>query len=329
MKVDLVAHHSIQIGCIEPIINNLNPRFQCSVRIGANFVPDNGEMAIVTDHLAFQKYVNKKHFKYLVHASHDLSDIGIYKTERRRLSEFDLILCPGVIHYEQCRRYLPKVTAVPVGWMKYGQMPLKRFRFGVEPPKGILLALTDVGYSPWERVIKELVKLDIPVYIKNHVYYDADSGLNPPPGLEEEYEKHLSELKRFQLHIATQNYSKVATLDPKAPITNFFNLVDVLVTDWSSAAVEFLPFGESIEIGKFPKKNLYEDEEIEPSSSKIVSEVTFINFKELSSQVSKMIEKGAHSRQTTETRSFDDFCFTPSSHSRVFAADIVNSVFLG
>ena len=329
MKVDLVAHHSIQIGCIEPIINNLNPRFQCSVRIGANFVPDNGEMAIVTDHLAFQKYVTKKHFKYLVHASHDLSDIGIYKTERRRLSEFDLILCPGVIHYEQCRRYLPKVTAVPVGWMKYGQMPLKRFRFGVEPPKGILLALTDVGYSPWERVIKELVKLDLPVFIKNHVYYDADSGLNPPPGLEEEYEKHLSELKRFQLHIATQNYSKVATLDPKAPITDFFNLVDVLVTDWSSAAVEFLPFGESIEIGKFPRKNHYQDEEIEPSSSKIVSEVTFVDFKELSSQVSKMIEKGAHSRQTTETRSFDDFCFTPSSHSRVFAADIVNSVFLG
>jgi hypothetical protein len=329
MKVDLVAHHSIQSGCIEPIINNLNPRFQCSVRIGANFVPDKGEMAIVTDHLAFQKYVTKKYFKYLVHASHDLSDLEIYKTERRRLSEFDLILCPGVIHYEQCRKYLPKVTAVPVGWMKYGQMPLKRYRFGTQRPKGVLLALTDVGYSPWERVIKELVELDIPVYIKNHVYYDADSGLNPPPGLEEEYEKHLTELKRFQSHIATQNYSKVATLDPKAPITNFFSLVDVLVTDWSSAAVEFLPFGESIEIGKFPRKNHYKDEEIEPSSSKIVNEVIFVDFKDLSCQVSKMIEKGAHSCQTIETRSFDDFCFTPSSHPRVFAADVVNSVFLG
>ena len=328
MKVDLVAHHSIQSGCIEPIIKNLNPRFQCSVRIGANFIPDNGEMAIVTDHLAFQKYVTKKYFKYLVHVSHDLSDIEIYKTERRRLSEFDLILCPGFIHYEQCRKFLPKVTAVPVGWMKFSHMPLKRFRFGTERPKGVLLALTDVGYSPWEKVINELIELDIPVYIKNHVYYDADSGLEPPPGLEEEYKKHLSELKKFQLYVTAQNFSKVTTLDPKAPITDFFNLVDVLVTDWSSAAVEFLPFGESIEIGKFPRKNFYDEEDIEPSSSKICSEVTFVDFKELACQFSKMTEKGVHSKRTRDTRSFDDFCFTPSTQSRVFAADIVNSVFL-
>lgn len=327
MKVDLVAHHSIQSGCIEPIINNLNPRFQCNVRIGANFVPDNGEMAIVTDHLAFQKYVTKKYFKYLVHASHDLSDIDIYKTERKRLSEFDLILCPGVIHYEQCRRYLPKVTAVPVGWMKYDQMPSKRYRFGTKRPRGLLLALTDVGYSPWKKVLDEIVKLDIQVYIKNHVYYDADLGLQPPPGLEKEYAKHISELKKFQLYIATNNFSKVITLDPKAPITDFFHLVDVLVTDWSSAAVEFLPFGESIEIGKFPRKNLYDENQIKPSSSKIMSEVTFVDFKELEHQVSKMIEEGVYSQQTRGTRSFGEFCFTPTEHSRVFAADVVNSIF--
>ena len=329
MKVDLIAHHSIQSGCVEPIIKNLNPRFQCSVRIGANFVPDKGEIAIVTDHLAFQKYVTKKHFKYLIHVSHDLSDIEIYKSERRRLREFDLILCPGAIHYEQCRKYLPKVTAVPVGWMKYDQMPLKRYRFGTKRPRGVLLALTDVGYSPWKKVLDDLVKLDIPVYIKNHVYYDADSGLQPPPGLEEEYAKHISELKKFQTYIATYKFSKVMTLDPKAPITDFFHLVDVLVTDWSSAAVEFLPFGESIEIGKFPRKNLYNENEIEPSSSKIISEVTFIDFNELAHQVSKMIEEGVHSQQLRNTRSFDEFCFTPTTHSRVFAADVVNSVFYG
>ena len=132
-----------------------------------------------------------------------------------------------------------------------------------------------------------------------------------------------SQLLLIRFHAASSSSGVVAV-----EIASIADFRVAIVTDWSSAAVEFLPFGELIEIGKFPKKNLYEDEEIEPSSSKIVSEVTFINFKELSSQVSKMIEKGAHSRQTTETRSFDDFCFTPSSHSRVFAADIVNSVFL-
>ncbi len=72
-------------------------------------------MAIVTDHLAFQKYVTKEYFKYLVQVSHDLSDVKAYKTERKRLSEFDLILCPGIIGYDQCRKYLPKVTAIPIG----------------------------------------------------------------------------------------------------------------------------------------------------------------------------------------------------------------------
>ena len=327
MKVDLIAHHSIQSGCVEPLIDLLGQGFAVRTRIGPNCIPDSAELAIVTDHLAFQKHVTKKNYKFLVHMSHDISDIEVYKSERKRLSEFDLILCPGLAHYEICREYVPSVTAIPSGWLKYSYLPQEKFRFGRNKPRAILLAITEIGFSPWQEILDQLIKTDIPILVKNHVYYDVDAGLPAPPGLEIEYTNHISELSKFSNYVESLNSQKITILDPKSRITTYFSEVDVLVTDWSSAAVEFLPFGESIETGRFRKLKKSKTVSIERMDSNLIEGVHFVSIENLVPMlISNSINQLPESTEKNK-RPFSDYCFFPQSGAGAFTADVLKSIF--
>jgi len=323
MQVDFIAHHSIHAGCLEALVRELSTDFECRVRMGPNIKPTNSQIAVVTDHLVFQPNVTKKNYQYLIHVSHDLTDFKVYKHEQHRLSEFDLVLCPGPIHLEQVKKFLPEVKSHAVGWFKYRSIPEHRYKFSDGWPKSVLLALTEIGFAEWKTVIDQLRRLGVKTLIKNHVYYDHSLGLPPPPGQDVLYRKHLANIAAMERYVASLATDLVQIIDPASNICSVFELVDVLITDWSSAAAEFLPYGESIEIGKVPRFRTIQIGAPRPSASRQIAEIKFCRAGNLSETLLKYLYTPTISVPRPEILQFSDLCLFGTERPETTAGQLI------
>jgi hypothetical protein len=113
-------------------------------------------------------------------------------------------------------------------------------------------------YSPtllftreWEEVLPALLKTGHLVIVKNHVHYNFEAGDPPPKGCEEEYALAIKSLLDMEAWVKSSGFENHVVVDRRSNICDLFGHADILVTDVSSSAMEFLPFGPSIETGRF------------------------------------------------------------------------------
>lgn len=248
--IDVIAHHSIQAQSVEPFADELSRKYDIRFLVGPESTPSGAAAAVVTDHLVFQPNATKREYALLIHASHDIADIDVYHTERSRLRQFDLILAPGSAHAKAAARELPRVERRLVGWPKYGAEFPKPGQAPSRAGENLIVALTDVGKCDWRSLVDALAKSSFQITIKNHVYYDRDKGHPPPLGLEAEYKEHMRALEAMNQYLTDIRPPNFEIVDARTNICDLFPGADFLLTDWSSAAIEFLPFGISLEMGK-------------------------------------------------------------------------------
>lgn len=255
VQIDVIAHHEMQLqGCIS-IVEQLRKRHGCNILLGQDAQPTGADVAILIDHCAFQPKINKKNYGYIIHMSHDLADFNVYPDEKDLLKGTDLFLVPGQKHYDMARKTFPGTPAYPIGWPKFDMAA------GVEVPPNHRPSRPDqkvVIYSPtllftreWEEVLPALLKTGHLIILKNHVHYNFEAGDPPPLGCEEEYALAIKSLLDMEAWIKSSGFENHVVVNRRSNICDLFGHADILVTDVSSSAMEFLPFGPSIETGRF------------------------------------------------------------------------------
>jgi hypothetical protein len=203
------------------------------------------------DHLAFQSNIIKNSTYKLVHLCHDLADLNIYTEDYQGLKEFDLILCPSFSHYEICRKLFPQIPAYPVGWAK--SMPatnreLKNADVS-DWDKTIIFAPTAIADLNWQAFLEVFESSPYHFIIKNHVYWNFETGNEPPLGQEMRYGRHKCSLLEMEGYIKSKGFKKIELIDRRANISDIFYRAKFLLTDSSSAALEFAGQGISLEFG--------------------------------------------------------------------------------
>jgi hypothetical protein len=254
-RIDFIAHHRIQMQCLDPIFSELSARYHCEKLMGPNIEPTGASVGIVTDHLAYQPSVTRDNYQYLIHIAHDLSDVEVYRKEKEALSKFSLILVPSEIHKLQVQKYIPHVPCSIVGWTK---MPstIDKHKLGehiVFPSKvggTALVAWTDISNTNWKDFLVAASQSNMNFIIKNHVYYERDLGIAPPPNQFKEYSSYISQLDYINEYLLRNRFENIVLVDASENLINLFPYADVLITDYSSAALEFANYGISVETGK-------------------------------------------------------------------------------
>lgn len=252
-SIDFVAHHEIQFQAGRGVYEELSKVHDCRALIGQDRTPTGADVAVLLDHSVFQPRINKSNYTCLVHMSHDLSDSDIYKSERKRLAEFDLILVPGDIHGEHARRFLGAVPVVKIGWPK-----LEAAGTAINVIDGndggrltIIYAPGLIGNREWVQLLPELMSSGHHIIVKNHLYYDFESGVAPPKGSEEEYKKHVASLLEMEEFLSKSDAPNIEHVDRRSNLCSLFPRAHALISDCSSANMEFLSFGTSIETGRY------------------------------------------------------------------------------
>ena len=253
--IDFIAHHRIQMQCLDPIFSELSERYHCEKLMGPNIEPTGATVGIVTDHLAFQPSVTRENYQYLIHVAHDLSDIEVYRKEKEALSEFSLILVPSEIHKLQVQKHLPHVPCSIVGWTKQPSTFEKKDVGGlIVSPSNFggtaLVAWTDISNTNWKGFLDAASQSNMNFIVKNHVYYERDLGIAPPPNQLKEYASYISELDSINDYLLHNRFENIVLVDASENLMNLFPYADVLITDYSSAALEFANYGISVETGK-------------------------------------------------------------------------------
>lgn len=269
-----MAHHEIQFQAGRGLYEELSKVHDCRVLIGQDGTPTGADVAVLLDHSVFQPRINKSNYTYLVHMSHDLSDWDIYKSEHKRLAEFDLILVPGDIHGEHARKFLGAVPVVKIGWPKLEAAGTagKVIDGNNSDRLGIIYAPGFIGNREWVQLLPELISSGHRIIVKNHVYYDFESGAAPPKGSEEEYKKHVGSLLEMEEFLSKSDAPNIEYVDRRANLCSLFPRAHALISDSSSANMEFLSFGTSIETGRYGDRL----SETRPCSSLLSTRVKYL-----------------------------------------------------
>ena len=249
--IQFIAHHDLQSQVFQGILPFLADH-RCIVSIGQNVIIEAGvTVVVVVDHLAFQSNIKKNSTYKLVHLCHDLADLDIYAEEYQLLKEFDLILCPSFSHYKICQNLFPQIPAFPVGWAK--SMPTKKLAFNdadqLNRDNTIIFAPTEIADLNWRAFLEVFEKSPYHFIIKNHVYWNFETGNEPPLGQEIRYGSHRRSLLEMERYVKSKNLENVELIDRRANISDFFYRAKFLLTDSSSAALEFVENGISVEFG--------------------------------------------------------------------------------
>lgn len=279
-SIDFVAHHEIQFQSCRGVYEELSKIHECRALIGQDIKPTGANVAVLMDHSCFQPRVNKKNYKYLIHMSHDLADWDIYFAEKKVLSKFDLIMVPGFIHYEKAIKSLSAVKVFKIGWPKLELVDnagnLLADHCDIDRIN-IIYAPSFIDNREWVQLLPELIKTGHNIIIKNHIYYDFESGVAPPKGGEEIYKKAIDSLLEMEEFLSQTKATNVVYIDRRSNLCTLFPRAHVLITDSSSASLEFLSFGLSIETGRYGEKN----DETKPYNSLITEQVKYIPVHEL------------------------------------------------
>ena len=251
--IQFIAHHDLQAQSFLGILPFLKEH-RCIVSVGQNVLIDPAAtIVVVADHLAFQCNI-KKNSKYkLVHISHDLADLDIYRTEHKHIKDFDLVLCPSFSHYEICQSLFPQVAAYPVGWAKSESDDKQPIGGQIFPDKDktIIFAPTEIADLNWRRFVDVFENSKYQVLIKNHVYWNYEEGNEPPLGQEIRYNHHKTALLELEEYLISHNLLHMELVDRKSNISDIFSRAKFLLTDSSSAALEFAGNGFALEFGLF------------------------------------------------------------------------------
>ena len=252
MKIDFIAYHSIHAQCGQSVFNNLSKYHECRWIMGPFAIPEDGDgdAAIMLDHRAYHHlYKSRKGYKYLIHLSHDLADINLYKEDR--LDDFDLIFVPTDKHYDACiqNRYRSN-RIIKSGWPKYDLVKRdSRWDFienFSKDKKTLIYAPTYVINDEWKLLLKFFSGLDLNIIIKNHPL--VDKGQDFPLGEEEEYKKISNALNQMEEEARNLDFI-IAPREMNIIELFIHSNAEVAVSDISSCLLEFLPFGTAIETG--------------------------------------------------------------------------------
>jgi len=284
LAIDFVGHHRIHFQNLRPIIEVLNRDFECRELMGPNVSPTGASIAVITDHLAFQPLVSSSNYSKLIHVSHDLSDIDVYRKERKQLQYFSLILAPSDVHKSMVTRHIPGVECRVVGWTKdQDRSPRSGGSFDVhyaqEPH--VLFAWTDIYSTDWRRILSAASKSKLKFKVKNHVYFEKDLGMAPPGNQRKEYFRYIQELQAMTEFFQENLFPNITLIDPSVNLSSGEFRNDILVTDYSSAALEFARFGISLETGRPSKLKFVGQPKRHRATSSLAKEVRFLSEREL------------------------------------------------
>lgn len=255
--IDFIAHHGLQAQAAQSVFEALQATHRCRWRLGAGQAFDGGATAaVLLDHRAYHPRLAKSPhgYRHLFHMSHDLGDVDVYGAEA--MEDMDLVLVPGPRHRQAAEAALGDPgRVVEVGWPKYDprppDAPLADGIAHLQALAGealVLYAPTWPNTWEWRELLPWLASQGCSVAVKNHTL--VDPGQPFPPGEEERYAECRRSIEAMEAHVRGLDPAQHLVLPPQLNLCALFPHVDALVTDSSSCALEFVPFGPSIETGR-------------------------------------------------------------------------------
>jgi hypothetical protein len=326
LSIDFVAHHDIQAQAAQSIFEELSYRFECRWLIGADRVPTGAAAGLLIDHAAFQPRIRRSlsGYRYLFHILHDLADFPVYETERNRIRTCDLVLVPGPMHAEQARKSLGDDAPVhEIGWPKYDRMAIPPQHKAFEEKLRALPHDLTILYTPtraftyeWRYLLPLLRELPCNTVLKNHIY--VNPGQPMPAGCEEEYVVSMRSADEMEAAVASYACDHVIVAPRTLNVCSLFPFAKVAIADQSSVLAEFLPFGISIETGRYdPDEN-----HCEPEISRYFPEVAYLPRSEL---VAMLSSPAAFDAFIAGRRASSAMTITPDAGRRA-AAIITNRI---
>jgi len=339
MQIDFIADHDLQVQAAESIFEELSRYFDCRWRIGTNLKPSGAEVAIMVGHPGDHPLIKKtgvsmvknkrsiptvwhplesvcspidsfkalwRGYKYLFFLSHDLGDIEIYKFEQRRLKTYDIIFAPNVLHYTHAKEHLGrKAIVIQTGWAKYDKMQFgDKYKELEQNIKRLPYRFT-ILYAPsfawtyeWKYLLPLLKSLPCNVILKNHIYINKGQPL--PKGLESEYRQHLESAEEMENFMAEGSPTNAIVAPRELNICSLFPYVNLLISDQSSALLEFAPFATCIETGHY----IPNQKDIEPVLSRISDDILFLDKTKICEVFSSMENLRTFMRQTKPKTGF-------------------------
>lgn len=295
--------------------------------MGPSIQPSGARIAVITDHLAFQPKVNRSNYDYLFHVSHDLSDTNVYQNESVALKDFTALLVPSEIHLLEARKANPNVDSRVVGWTKADQSPFQiESNSSKVQEQNVLFAWTDIYNTDWRRILAAASTSPLNFILKNHVYYEEGLGFPPPPNQEREYRRYIKEAREMDKFINKLDPGNIEVVDPRSNLFSHFSRAQILITDWSSAALEFTEFGLGLETGRVHRD--FVRKRVSRESSAIAKEVRFLNEKQLIDGLSWMTIKDFHELPMNASAKYDAKSFFPKLHEKPsrIAAEIIQDL---
>lgn len=256
-SVDFIAHHALQAQCAQSVFDALSCRFHCRWRLGADQAADGGAAAaVLLDHRVFHPRLRKspQGYRNLFHMSHDLGDIDIYRSEW--LGDFDALLVPGPAHRDAARAALGRDDRiVEIGWPKFDPVALPPDHAAfiehlctLAPRPTVLYAPTWPNTWEWRELLPWLASMPCRLLVKNHILVDA--GRPFPPGEEKRYAECRLSIDAMEDYVRGLGSPTRLVAPAAMNLCALFPQVNMLITDSSSCAMEFMPFGTSIETGR-------------------------------------------------------------------------------
>lgn len=253
MNIDFIAGHPLLAQGAQSVYEALKDKAACQWHIGRPIAYTGGAALILIDHVHHHPDFYK--WKYKFYLMHDLGDVDDYKRERKILRQFTTVIVPDETHAVLARRYLTThwwhrgAQVFTGGWPKYDELllpdsELAKTLEALPDQPTILYAPSWAAEEEWRQLFPALAALPVNVIIKNHPYATA------PREVVSDYYKRSRQLVEEMETTARQLKMVVTPRD--CNICTLFPYVDTVISDQSSVAAEFLPFGLSIETGANP-----------------------------------------------------------------------------
>lgn len=312
IKIDFIAYHELQAQAAKSLFCEMERHFECNWEIGPDRKYTGAEAAIMLDHVWFHpKVLKSSGYKYLFYLSHDLADFNVYEAEKEYLKEYDIIFVPGPVHYQYAAKALGKNTLIlEIGWPKYDYIEFPADEIQLRNKIQILSHKPTILYAPtwahtyeWKYLLPLLKNLPCNIIVKNHIY--VNKGQELPKGQEEIYKSALASVKEMENEIFSYSLPNMLVAPSNMNICSLFPYVDILISDQSSVLLEFLPFGISIETGRYNEN----ENDCKPEVSHLIKEVLFLKKDELCNLLSSVsnIEKLINTKESDNKKSCFDY----------------------
>ncbi len=240
MTIDFIAAHRLQALCGESTFRELKKLgHDCYCLIGSDKT-SGADAVVMLDHTGSHPGLDCKYKFFL---PHDLGDIYCYEDEAWKLKDYNAVFAPGAKHYEVASRCVGAFTDVmQTNWTKYDI--IGRMSISLPHDLTVLYCPTNAG-DEWRKILPMFANREINLILKNHIY--IEEGGSAPLGFERQYQYSLRNARKMEAYV--KSWSNVHVMDRGANLCDAFLVADLLITDQSGAAVEFLPFGPAIETG--------------------------------------------------------------------------------